>query len=124
MSVEFRNSPNGPSRFGDVRNQKTGLPVLDHLTARAEVHGDHRHASGIGFDQHKSESFRDGVQVQENSSPSKQFVLALHVHWPDIENIVIVEMGLDLLPEVVFVLDDTGSDKTVSAETINPNCDV
>ena len=63
-SVDFRNSSNGPNCFIDVVNQKTGLPVFDHLTARAEVHGDDGHAGGIGFDQDKSESFRDGVQVQ------------------------------------------------------------
>jgi hypothetical protein len=50
--------------FSDVINQKAGLPVLDHLTARTEVHGDDRDAGGVGFDQDKTESFRDGVQVQ------------------------------------------------------------
>ena len=63
-TIDFRNSSKGPNRFSDVVNQKTILPVLDHLTARAEVHRDDGHAGGIGFDEDKSESLRDGVQVQ------------------------------------------------------------
>src|ERR1700738_3087121 len=63
-TIDFRNSSKGPNCFSDVVNQKTGLPVLDHLTARAEVHRDDGYASGIGLDPDKSESLRDGVQVQ------------------------------------------------------------
>jgi len=62
-TIDFRNSSKGPNCFSDVVNQKTGLPVLDNLKARAEVHRDDGHAGGIGFDEDKSESLRDGVQV-------------------------------------------------------------
>src|SRR2546430_4418667 len=64
LKKKIRDSSKGPNCFSDVVNQKTSLPVLDHLTARAEVHRDDGHASGIGFDQDKSDSLRDGVQVQ------------------------------------------------------------
>src|SRR5258708_38894564 len=83
------NSGKGLDCFSNVGNEKTGLPVLDHLTARAEVHCDDGHTGGIGFDQDKSESFRDGVQVQENSGSSKQFVLSRYVHRSDIEDVLI-----------------------------------
>jgi len=118
-SVDFRNSSNGPNCFIDVVDQKTGLPVLDYFTARTEVHCDHGNARGVRFDQHKSESFRDGVQVQENSGPSKQFVLTPHVHRSDIEDVLIVKMGFDLLPKIGFVLDNTSDDQTHSAQTSN-----
>src|SRR5258705_9411267 len=62
-TIDFRNSAKGPNCFSDVVNQKTGLPVLDNLSARAEVHRDDGHARGIGFGQDKSEPPRDGVQV-------------------------------------------------------------
>ena len=118
-SVDFRNSPNGPNCLSDVVNQETGLPVFNHLTARTEVHCDDGHAGCIGFDEDKSESFRDGVQVQYRSGPSKQFVLALHVHWSDIVDVLIVEMGFDLLPEIGFVLDNTSDYQTQSAQMSN-----
>ena len=63
MTIDFRNSPKGSNCFSDVVNQKTGLAVLDNLKARAEVHRDDGHAGAIGFDEDKSESLRDGVQV-------------------------------------------------------------
>src|ERR1700746_1072849 len=62
-TIDFRNSSKEPNCFSDVVNQKTGLPVLDNLKARAEVHRDDGNARGIGFDEDKSESLRDGVQV-------------------------------------------------------------
>src|SRR5205807_2633605 len=105
--------------FRNIGNQKTGLPVLDHLAARAEVHRDDGHASGIGFDQDKSETFRDSVYVQKSPGSSKQFVLALHVHRSDIKDVFIVEVGFDLLPEIRLILDDTCNDQTHSAQTSN-----
>ena len=65
-SISERRSK-GPHRLVDVVDQKAGLPVLDHLAAGAEVHGDHGHARGIGFRQDQSESLRDGVQVQQRA---------------------------------------------------------
>jgi len=60
-TIDFRNSSEGPNCFSHVINQKTGLRVLDDLSARAEVHRDNGHARGIGFDEDKSESLLDSV---------------------------------------------------------------
>jgi hypothetical protein len=37
-----------------------------------------------GFDQDKSESLRDGVQVEESSGSGEQFVFALHADRSDV----------------------------------------
>ena len=57
--------------------------------------------------------------MEESSGSSKQFVLALHVHRPDVEDVLIVEMGLDLLPEIRLILNDTCDDQTHSAQASN-----
>src|ERR1039457_7553669 len=83
-AIDFGKPLEGSYRLVDVINQKTRLPVFDHLTARAKVHGDSGHTSGIGFCQDKSESLRDSVQVQQSSGTREQLILARYVHRPDV----------------------------------------
>ncbi len=73
----FQKFAPGPELLSDVGNQKAGLPMLDHLAASAEIHCDDGHTGGIRFDQDQSESLWNGIQVQESSGSSKQFVLAI-----------------------------------------------
>jgi hypothetical protein len=61
MTIDFGNSSKGLNCFSDVFNQKTGPPVFDNLKARAEFHRDDGNSGGVGFDEDKSESLRDGV---------------------------------------------------------------
>ena len=42
-----------------------------------------------------------------------------HAHRSYIKDVLIVEMGFDLLPEISFVLDNTSDDQTHSAQTSN-----
>src|ERR1039458_9357992 len=86
LAVKLEHAANwfGSYRLVDVINQKPRLSVFDHLTARAKVHGDSGHTSGIGFCQDKSESLRDSVQVQQSSGMREQLILARYVHRPDV----------------------------------------
>src|ERR1700689_4149521 len=54
-SIDFRKPFEGPHRLIDGVHQKTSRAVFNHLAAGAQVHGDHRHAGGIGFREHQSE---------------------------------------------------------------------
>ena len=108
----------GPHRLVDVVDQETGLPVFDDFPARAEVHGDHGHAGGIGFRQNQSESFRDGVQVQQRSGMRKQRVLARHVHWPDVAD-CLIEVGLHLFAEIGLILDNARDEQRQPAQARN-----
>src|SRR5207237_9868314 len=71
------------------------------------------------FDEAKSESIRDCVQVKESSGSGKQFVVGGHAHRSDIKDVLIVEMGFDLLPKIGLILDTSSDDQTHSAQTSN-----
>ena len=118
MAIDFTKAFQGLHRLVDVVDQEARLPVLDHLAAGAEVHGDHRHAGGIGFRQDQSESLRDGVQVQQRSGTREQRVLARHVHRPDVADRPI-EVGLHLLPEVRPILDNARDEQRQPAQARN-----
>ena len=55
-AVDFRNSLQGTHRLVDIADQKSGLSVVDDLTARAEVHGDDGHARGVSFRENQPDS--------------------------------------------------------------------
>jgi len=58
-------------------------------------------------------------RCSKNSGPSEQLVFARHAHRSDIKDVLIVEMGFDLLPEIGLILDNTSDDQTQSAQTSN-----
>src|SRR5207244_10239668 len=45
----FQRFVQGPNCFSDVFNQKTSLPVREHLKAKTEVHSDYGHGHRIGL---------------------------------------------------------------------------
>ena len=100
-AIDFRKAFQGPHRLVDIVDQETRLPVFDHLTAGAQVHGDHGHAGGIGFRQDQSESLRDGVQVQQRSGAART-IRSCPLRPPArcSEIVLIIEVRLDLLAEV------------------------
>ena len=57
--------------------------------------------------------------MQQSPGPRKQFVLARHVHRPDVADVLIVEVGLDLLPEICLILDDPRDEQRQPAQTSN-----
>ena len=118
VAVDFTQALQGSHRLVDVVDQETRLPVFDHFTARAEVHGDHGHAGGIGFRQDQSESLRDGVQVQQRPGLREQRVLARHVHRPDVAD-RLIEVGLHLLAEVGLILDNARDEQRQPAQASN-----
>ena len=97
-AVDSRETVQALHRLVDVVHQEAGLSVLDDFTAGAEIHGDHRHAGGVGFRQDQSESLRDGIQVEQRPGLREQRVLARDIHRPEIAN-RLDEVGLDLLVE-------------------------
>src|SRR5256885_7339129 len=56
---------------------------------------------------------------RSSSGSGKQFVLARHAHRSDIKDVLIVEMGFDLLPKIGLILDNTSDDQRHSAQTSN-----
>ena len=92
----------------DVVHQEPRLPVLDHLAAGAEVHGDHGHAGRIGFRQHQSESLRDRVQVQ--AAPGRGRTMHSCPPRPRARRIRICRFrcGSTCSRKYVLILDDAG----------------
>ena len=46
----------------------------------------------------------------------EQFILARNANRPDIADVLIIDVGLDLLPEVGLILDDSGDDQAPAAQ--------
>ena len=42
-----------------------------------------------------------------------------HIHWSDIKEILTVEIGFDLVPEIGLILDNAGDDQAASAQASN-----
>src|ERR1017187_9942857 len=116
LQDQFKNRPVNP--FVRLHHSLDREALLDSLAAGAEVHGDNGHASGIGFCQDKSESLRDGVQVQQHSGTREQLILARHVYWPDVSD-RLIQVGLHLLSEVCPILDNARDEKGQPAQASN-----
>src|SRR5215213_10098815 len=75
-AIDFVSSLNGFDGFGDIADQEAGDAVGNHLSARAEVHGDDWHAGGVGLGQDEPKPLRDRVEVQHGGRLGEKLVLA------------------------------------------------
>jgi hypothetical protein len=102
-----------------VRDQKSSPAILDHFTARAQVHGNNWHARGIRFNQNQSEPFRDSVQVDYSARPREQSIFFRYANRPDIADVAIIDVRFDLVLKVGLILDNAGDNQAPAAPASN-----
>src|ERR1017187_7938058 len=112
--IDLRKPLQRPHGFVDIVHQKTRPPLFNHFAAGAQIYRDHGYARGIGFRQDKSESFRDGVQMEQSTGTPEQLIFARYVHRPDVAD-VLIEVRFHLLPEICLILDNARDEQRQSA---------
>jgi hypothetical protein len=92
------------------------LPVFDHLTAGAQVHGDNGHARSIRFCQNQPEPLRDSVQMDQSAGTREQLIFFRNANGSDIADFLIIDVRFDHCPIIDFILDDASDDQTTAAQ--------